>query len=123
MLDRARIAPYNGIQGRSLMPLVDGAPDDPDADVVIEDDQQRTILGFDSPPRVRTLVTRRWRMTLYDRTSTGASSTTSRTTPPSWSICGTTPPPASAGRAECMERLARRQMELVDRSPLPTNRA
>ena len=94
VLDRARIAPYNGIQGKSLMPQIDGAADDADADILIEDDQQRTILGFDAAPRVRTLVTRALAHDALRPHRAGASSTTSRTTRPSWSICGTTPPPA-----------------------------
>ena len=32
--------------------------------MVIEDDQQRAVLGFETPPRLRTLVTRRWRLTI-----------------------------------------------------------
>ena len=121
VLDRAGIAPYNGIQGRSLMPLIDGGPDDPDADIVIEDDQQRTILGFDAAPRVRTLVTRRWRMTLYDRTEWGELYDLEND--PSELVNLWDDPAAGAAKAECMERLARRQMDLVDRSPFPTNRA
>ena len=121
MLDRAKIAPYNGIQGKSLMPLIDGAPDEPDADIVIEDDQQRTILGFDEPPRVRTLVTQRWRMTLYHGVDWGELYDLEND--PSELVNLWDDPEAADGKAECMERLARQQMALVDRSPLPTNRA
>ena len=121
VLDRASIAPYNGIQGRSLMGLIDGAPEEGDADVLIEDDQQRTILGFDTPPRTRTLVTKRWRMTLYDGVDWGELYDLEND--PSELINLWDDPAASTARADCLERLARRQMALVDRSPLPTNRA
>ena len=121
VLDRARIAPYNGIQGKSLMPLIDGAPDDPDADIVVEDDQQRTILGFDEPPRVRTLVTQGWRMTLYHGVDWGELYDLEND--PSELVNLWDDPAAGDARAECMERLARQQIALVDRSPMPTNRA
>ena len=121
VLDRARIAPYNGIQGKSLMPLIDGAPDDPDADMVIEDDQQRTILGFSEPPRARTLVTGGWRMTLYQGVDWGELYDLEND--PSELVNLWDDPAAGDAKADCMERLARRQIELVDRSPLPTNRA
>ena len=47
ILDRARIEPYNGIQGKSLMPLIagDGATLARNS-MVIEDDQQRAVLGL-----------------------------------------------------------------------------
>ena len=52
ILDRARIQPYNGIQGMSLLPAIigDGAATARDS-MVIEDDQQRAILGH--PPAAR----------------------------------------------------------------------
>ena len=52
----------------------------------------------------------------------GASSTTSRTTRTRWTTCSTIP--AHRGvRGELMEKLAYREMELADRSPLPMGRA
>ncbi len=65
ILDRARIQPYNGMQGESLLPALESnAPSAARDSVVIEDDQQRATLGFASPPRLRTLITQRYRMTI-----------------------------------------------------------
>jgi len=122
ILDRARIQPYNGIQGQSLLPAVNGEPLTPPRDcLVIEDDHQRTSMGFAGPPRLRTLITERHRMTiaaddpygeLYDR----------RTDP--HEMVNLFDDPAERGlRGELMERLAYREMELADRSPLPSGRA
>ena len=122
ILDRARIQPYNGIQGESLLPLIEGgvwgsARDD----LVIEDDQQRPSLGFAAPPRLRTLITKRYRLTiahgdrygeLYDRHND-----------PHEMENLFDEVEHSAVRAALMERLAYRLMELADRSPLPTGRA
>jgi arylsulfatase A-like enzyme len=122
ILDRARIAPYNGMQGKSLVPAINGEPPQTARDsMVIEDDQQRAVLGFTSSPRLRTLVTPRYRLTiahgdawaeLYDR----------RNDP--HEMDNLFDDPAHRGlRAELMEKLAYRQMELADRSPLPIGRA
>jgi arylsulfatase A-like enzyme len=120
VLDRARIAPYNGIQGVSLLPAVNGEPLAVARDsMVIEDDQQRAVMGFASPPRLRTLVTPRWRMTIAHDDPWGE-------------LYDLAYDPheldnrfedARAARAELMERLAYREMELADRSPLPSGRA
>ncbi len=121
VLDRARIAPYNGVQGKSLMPLIDGAPDDADADMVIEEDQQRISLGFTEPVRVRTLVTRRWRLSLYHGVDWGELYDLDND--PSELVNLWDDPAARDTKMALTERLARRQMALVDRSPFPTNRA
>jgi arylsulfatase A-like enzyme len=122
ILDRARIAPYNGLQGESLLPAIDGDPAAAARDsLVIEDDQQRATLGFTSPSRMRSLITQRYRMTiahgdpygeLYDRQSD-----------PHEMDNLFDDPAHRAVRAELMEKLAYREMELADRSPLPTGRA
>ena len=122
ILDRARIQPYNGIQGLSLLPAIngDGAATARDS-MVIEDDQQRAVLGYPPGARLRTVVTRRWRMTivhgdpggeLYDLQSDPHE------------MDNLFDDPGHRGvRGELMEKLAYRQMELTDRSPLPMGRA
>jgi arylsulfatase A-like enzyme len=122
VLDRARIQPYNGLQGESLLPALDGNALGTARDsLVIEDDQQRATLGFASPPRLRTLITHRYRMSisagdpygeLYDRQND-----------PHELDNLFDDPTCRALRGELMERLAYREMELADRSPLPTGRA
>jgi arylsulfatase A-like enzyme len=122
ILDRANVQPYNGIQGLSLLPVLDNANATISRDsIVIEDDQQRSLFGLPSGSRLRTLVTQRWRMTiaqddpygeLYDLQSDPDEmenlfeDSTFRNL-----------------RAELMEKLAYRLMELSDRSPLPIGRA
>ena len=59
VLARAGLAGYTGMQGRDLFK---GAGRD---GVLVEDDGNRVSLGFEAPPRVRTLVTDRYRMSLY----------------------------------------------------------
>ena len=70
VLDRAGIASPWGMQGRSLMPVLayDLAVRD---GVLIEEEQQRRCFGFEKPPRVHTLVTDRWRLSVYRDISFG----------------------------------------------------
>ena len=61
ILDRAGLVPHNGNQGRSL--LGQGRGDRP---VVIEEHQRRGYMGFNHGFRARTLMGRRYRMTIYE---------------------------------------------------------
>ena len=122
VLDRASVQPYNGIQGVSLLPVLDGANTTIARDsIVIEDDQQRGVFGLPLGARLRTLVTQRWRMTiaqddpygeLYDLQNDRDEMENLFEDTAHWSV-----------RAELMEKLAYRLMELSDRSPLPIGRA
>jgi arylsulfatase A-like enzyme len=122
VLNRASVQPYNGIQGLSLLPVVDGSNSTIRRDsMVIEDDQQRAVFGLTSGSRLRTLVTQRWRMTvaqddpygeLYDLQNDPDEMENLFEDSAHRSI-----------RAELMEKLAYRLMEHSDRSPLPIGRA
>lgn len=58
ILARAGIQPFNGIQGRDLL-----SSDPPEA-IIVEEDSQRPMTGFERPQRIRTIVTDRYRMSL-----------------------------------------------------------
>jgi arylsulfatase A-like enzyme len=64
ILARAGITPFNGIQGRDLAGALAGAEAGREA-LLIEDDANRAYLGFETAPRLRTLVTRRYRLSVY----------------------------------------------------------
>lgn len=122
VLDRARIEPYNGIQGRSLLSAVRGQTEaDAVPAMIVEDDQQRKYMGYDSPPRLRTVVEHRWRMTISQGNAWGE--LYDLRDDPHEMINLWDDPKHKDTRAEMFELLARRQMELVDESPLPTARA
>ena len=120
ILDRARIAPYNGIQGESLLPAIGGEGVARDS-MVIEDDQQRAVLGHAAPARMRTLVTQRWRMTIAHDDSWGELYDLASDPHEMDNLFDD--PDHRGVRGELMEKLAYRQMELADRSPLPMGRA
>ncbi len=116
ILERAALQPYNGIQGRNLA----GDSAEPDA-MLVEADDQRSYLGFDKPPRLRTLVTRTHRMTVYQGVEWGE--IYDLEADPNEMDNLWDDPAAASLRAELMEILARKQIELTDRSPFPTARA
>ena len=122
IMDRARIEPYNGIQGRSLMNAIAG-DDDPDAvdSVIVEDDQQRVYFGYSKPPRIRSIITDTHRLTVSSGETWGELYDL-QSDPLEMSNLFDDPNHAAV-RAELFERLSHRQMELVDTSPMPTKRA
>jgi arylsulfatase A-like enzyme len=122
ILDRARVQPYNGIQGESLISAIAGEGSGrARASMVIEDDQQRAALGFAAPSRMRTLITPRWRLTIAHDDPWGELYDLANDPHEMDNLF------EDGGhrevRARLMEELAYRQMELAERSPLPMGRA
>ena len=115
ILARAGIQPYNGIQGRDLL-----SSSPPEA-VIVEEDSQRVMTGFDRPQRVRTIITDQYRISLregedwnelYDLSSDPGEVENLYDEPAAMSV-----------RHELSERMLRKMISLQDRSPLPAYRA
>ena len=64
ILDRAGLHPFNGNQGQSFLPVTQGQDTHRD-EALIEYNDGGNRLGFDKPARVRALLTRKWRYTVY----------------------------------------------------------
>lgn len=64
ILERAGITPYHGIQGTSLLPLIQGKGI-PRGDLLIEHEDNIAHWGFKNPAHSRTLLTDKHRLTLY----------------------------------------------------------
>ncbi len=120
VLDRAAVEPFQGLQGMSLLPFVNGARDGRDA-VLIEEEGQRVYLGFDTRVRVRTLVTRRHRLSVYDGVEWGELYDLDSDP---HELRNLWDDPASAGlRGEMSERLARAMIAHSDTHPYPSGLA
>ena len=64
ILERAGLEPFNGNQGKSFLPATTGGAGSRE-EVLIEHNDGGRRLGFESPARVRSLVTPAWRYTVY----------------------------------------------------------
>ncbi|MEL7524903.1 MAG: sulfatase-like hydrolase/transferase [Pseudomonadota bacterium] len=115
ILARAGIQPYNGIQGRDLF-----STQPPEA-IVVEEDSQRTMTGFDRPQRVRTVVTERYRMSL--REGEDWNELYDLETDPDELANLFDEASAAEVRRSVTETMLRRMIELQDRAPLPAYRA
>ena len=118
VLTRAGIAPFNGMQGRDL---TRPPSDDLAKDVLIEEDGQRSLFGFQRPPRVRTLVTDRWRYTVYLNSPWGEFYDLREDPGELHNLWDD--PARRAQRGELAERMVAKLMAGFDRSPLPTRLA
>lgn len=121
ILDRAGLCPYNGMQGRSLLEDAATLEDHGPGSLLIEEDQQRSVLGFDRPPRVCTLLSGPWRMSIYDGADWGE--LYNLEDDPLENRNRWFDRTARVVKAELMEQFVRRHIALIDRSPLPSARA
>jgi arylsulfatase A-like enzyme len=115
ILARAGIQPFNGIQGRDLH-----SSQSPEA-VIIEEDSQRLMTGFDRPQRVRTVVTDQYRMSL--REGEDWNELYDLLDDPGETKNLYDDPQGIAARQKLTEVMLRRMIALQDRAPLPAYRA
>lgn len=71
ILERADVAACNGMQGRSFLPAIEGHPYAERDLLLLEEEGQRIYFGFDAPVRMRTLLTPRHRLSLYEGAAWG----------------------------------------------------
>jgi len=118
ILERAGVEPWNGIQGRSLLPLIRLQAEKLRERLLIEEEGQRYYLGFRDRVRMRSLVTPRYRLSLYDGVPWGELYDL-REDPDElvnrWDDTG-----AQSVRAALAEELARAMIEHSETSPYPT---
>jgi len=115
ILSRAGIQPFNGMQGRDLF---DSEP--PEA-VIVEEDSQRTMTGFDRPQRIRTVVTERYRMSLREGEDWDEFYDLQQD--PDELHNRFNDPAHADEQRQVTETMLRRTIELQDRAPLPAYRA
>lgn len=116
ILDRAGLEPYWGMQGKSLTDIADGK--DAYDSLVIEEDQRRSLMGFPPHYKVRSLITERYRLSIYSCADWGELYDLERDPNEFDNLWAD--PNYQMIRADLMEQLARRQMDLSDPSPFCT---
>jgi arylsulfatase A-like enzyme len=121
LLARAGLAPFHGMQGRDLTPVLAGDESDRRSAVLIEEDGHAPTFGLKVPVRARTVVTERHRLTIYDHA--GWAEMYDLQADPDELDNLIARPDAAAVRAGLYERLATELMLADDRAPFPTGRA
>ena len=121
ILSRAGLAPFWGMQGTDMAPSLNDPSQDGVEAVLIEEDGHEPALGFDQPVRVRSILTERYRLSIYEGARWGELYDLQQDPHEMTNLYDD---PAHAGlRAEMFERLAHQMMTHADHSPFPTGRA
>ncbi|MEO0680190.1 MAG: sulfatase-like hydrolase/transferase [Pseudomonadota bacterium] len=120
VLDRAGLAPFNGLQGQSLTGHAAGTAEDR-TQVLVEEDNQRAFLGFDEPVRLRSLITDRHRLSVYRGAAWGELYDLQEDPLEVRNLWND--PGHAALRAELTERLLQQALRLQDTSPMATGQA
>ncbi|MGE0237638.1 MAG: sulfatase [Parvibaculaceae bacterium] len=121
VLARAGIAPYWGMQGKDMAASLADPMASGNEAVLIEEDGHEVALGFDSPVRVRSVVTDRWRLSVYEGVTWGELYDLENDRQELINLFDD--PAHRHVRAELFETMARLMMSHADRSPYPTGRA
>jgi arylsulfatase A-like enzyme len=118
ILDRAGLAAYNGIQGRSLLAAVEGHATGYDS-MLIEEHQRRGYMGFQNNFRARSLITQDHRLTIYEGAEWGELYDFRQDPDESnnlWEISS-----SHEIRCDLTEKLVRKMMRFSETSPLATH--
>ena len=117
VLARAGLAPANGMQGQSLLPLVDKTLTQVLERLLIEEESQRSDFGMDRRVRMRTLRDHQYRLTLYDGQDWGELVDLQQDP---HELCNLWSDPGSrALRHALSEQLARTMLSMADNRPYP----
>ena len=118
-LDRARLAPYNGIQGKSMLPAIAGDDGMGHDGILVEYGSQRPVDGLPPEMTMRTLVDDRWRITIYRGVPWGELYDLAADPHELHNLWDE--PSHTADKLALTERLAHKMMELAEKSPRPTH--
>lgn len=114
ILERIGETPYVGMQGRSLLPVIRGGGSVRDA-MLVEYSDGFARMGFDTPARGRSVMTKDWRLTVYRDQNWGE--LYNRVSDPQQAHNLWDDPDFSAVRSTMLELLAHQLIALMDDSP------
>ena len=121
ILDRAQVAPFVGMQGRSLLPVFEGTDMQGRDAAFVQYDHQRINEALGGVPRIHTLVDRRWRISFFDGVEWGELYDLAND--PGEFINLWDDPDSQDVKARLIEQMLRVEIAHIDRVPLPTGRA
>jgi arylsulfatase A-like enzyme len=122
VLDRAKVAPYNGLQGKSMLPVAaEPTSAGPRDAVLIEEDNQRILPVLGKDPKARTLITKNWRLSVYYGQNWGELYDLENDPGELNNLWDDTE--CQNTKMAMMERLVHEQIALNDNSPQPLGRA
>ena len=121
LLERAGVAPWNGIQGRSLLPVLSGAAESHHRSLLIEEEGQRRYLGFDRRVKLRTVLTHSHRLSFYDGAGWGELYDLERDPHECVNLWGDAG--AAKLKSEMLGELAQRMLDYTETSPYPEHLA
>lgn len=118
ILARAGCLPYNGIQGLSLLPLMEQQQRLDRDTLLVEEEGQRTMFGFAGRTRMRTLLTATCRLSIYEGQDWGE--LYDRSADPGECHNLWNAPHAAVLRQQLLHQLALAMIRYSDSSPHPT---
>ncbi len=121
ILAHVGLAGFWGMQGRSMLPVLDDPQARLHGAVLIEEDGHEPLPGLDGPLRTRTIITDRHRLSIYDRIDRVDLFDLVADPNETRNLAGD--PQHADIRSAMFQTLSRRMMELCDWSPFPTGRA
>ncbi|MET4575709.1 sulfatase family protein [Ottowia thiooxydans] len=121
ILARAGLAPFYGMQGCDLQPVLTGEDHIGRSAVLVEEDGHAPTFGLKVPVRARTVVTDTHRLTTYDQA--GWTEMYNLQSDPDELVNLINDPAHASVRATMFETMTRELMLADDRSPFPMGRA
>jgi arylsulfatase A-like enzyme len=121
VLDRVGLDGFNGMQGRSLLPAIGGESDNARQTFLIEEESQRLQMGFAERARLRTVLSDRYRLSVYAGVPWGELydlETDPHEMTNLWADAG-----YAGVRADLLLELNRAMIDAAETSPHPTKRA
>jgi len=115
ILEKARIEPFDGFQGRSLF-----GPEERKA-ALVQYDHQRPLTALAGPPRVHSLRTDRYRLSIFHGQDWGE--LYDLQLDPGEFVNRWDHPEFAAIRAGLIEQMLRLEIDAIDRAPRPTRQA
>jgi arylsulfatase A-like enzyme len=117
-LDLGEVGAYEGMQGFSLVPLTRDPAASVRTEVLVEEDEPFDLAGLGAPLRMRTLITKDSRVSVYQGSDRGE--LFDLTDDPDEMRNVFDDPGARLFRGDMTERLARSLMEHADRGNVPS---